>query len=157
MEAVLKAKVKEELLRKLGPKKVLHEKADLLPYTKDTYRIPIDDEYRYLPDFVVLPETTQEVQSVVRIAARHRMPLIPKGGGSNRTGMLVPIHGGIVVDTIKMNKVVEVNPQNLYVTVQPGITLKELDEHLEPYGLWLTQEQGSFKVATVGGDRKSVV
>jgi glycolate oxidase len=65
--------------------------------------------------------------------------------------MLVPIHGGIVIDTIRMNRVLEVSPPNLSVTVQPGITLKELEEHLAGYGLALTQEQGSFKVATVGG------
>lgn len=143
--------VREELLAALGESKVLWEKADLLPYTKDTYRIRLEDEYKYFPDFVVLPETTSEVQAIVKIAAARKIPLIPKGGGSNRTGMLVPIHGGIVVDTIKMKRVVEVNGPNLYVTVQPGITLKELDEALAPRGLWLTQEQGSLKVATVGG------
>jgi len=65
--------------------------------------------------------------------------------------MLVPVTGGIVVDTIKMNKVVEVSAPDLYVTVQPGITLKELEEKLAEHGLALNQEQGSFKVATVGG------
>jgi glycolate oxidase len=77
--------------------------------------------------------------------------MIPKGGGSNRTGMLVPITGGIVIDTIRMNRVLEVDVANLHVTVQPGITLKELDEHLAAHNLWLTQEQGSYKVATIGG------
>ena len=143
--------VKKELLALLGDARVLWKKADLLPYTKDTYRIRLEDEYRYFPDFVVLPETTADVQGVVRIAATRKIPLIPKGGGSNRTGMLVPIHGGILVDTIKMSRVLEVNRPNLYVTAQPGITLKELDDRLEGHGLWLTQEQGSLKVATVGG------
>src|SRR4030042_52697 len=50
-----------------------------------------------------------------------------------------------------MRRTLELSVPNLYVTVQPGITLKELDEHLEQYGLVLTQEQGSYKVATVGG------
>jgi len=140
-----------ELVSALGEAKVLSKRADLIPYAKDTYRIRFDEEYRYVPDLVVFPETTAEVQNIVRVAAVHKIPLIPKGGGSNRTGMLVPIHGGIVVDTIKMNKVVEVSVPNLYVTAQPGITLKELDKALEPYGLVLTQEQGSYKVATVGG------
>ncbi len=143
--------VKVELVRALGEAKVLWKKADLLPYAKDTYRIRFDEEYKYVPDLVVLPETTAEVQSIVRIAASRKIPLIPKGGGSNRTGMLVPIHGGIVVDTIRMRKVVEVSTPNLYVTVQPGLTLKELDAHLERFGLVLTQEQGSYKIATVGG------
>jgi len=65
--------------------------------------------------------------------------------------MLVPIRGGIVIDTIKMRRIVEVNVPDLYVTVQTGMTLKELEESLKPSGVWLTQEQGSLKMATVGG------
>jgi len=145
------AEVRRELVALLGESKVLSSKSDLLPYTKDTYRIRFEDDHRYFPDLAVLPETTSEVQGIVKIAARRRMPIIPKGGGSNRTGMLVPIHGGILLDTIKMKRVVEINKPNLYVTVQPGITLKELDEQLADHGLWLTQEQGSLKIATVGG------
>ena len=106
---------------------------------------------KHPPDLVVLPESTSEVQAIVRVAAGHKIPILPKGGGSKRTGMLIPIHGGIVIDTIKMTKVFEVSVPNLYVTVQPGITLKGLEEHLAVYGLALNQEQGSFKVATVGG------
>lgn len=147
----LRDEVREQLVKALGEPKVLWKKADLLPYTKDTYRIRFDEDYKHFPDFVVLPETTSEVQATVGIAGKHRIPLIPKGGGSNRTGMLVPIHGGIIVDTVKMAKVLEVSTPNLYVTVQPGITLKELEEHLAEHGLALNQEQGSFKVATVGG------
>lgn len=151
MNDSVRAELRKELIALLGESKVLWSKSDLLPYTKDTYRIRFEDDHRYFPDFAVLPETTQDVQGIVKIASRRKIPLVPKGGGSNRTGMLVPIHGGILVDTIKMKRVVEVDKPNLYVTVQPGITLKELDECLEDYGLWLTQEQGSYKVATVGG------
>lgn len=135
----------------LGNGKVLWERNDLLPYTRDTLRFKPGHEYELSPDLVVLPETTAEVQTIVKLAAKHRIPLLPKGGGSNRTGMLMPVQGGIVVDTIKMNQVVEVSIPNLYVTAQPGITLKELEKHLEGYGVALNQEQGSFKVATVGG------
>jgi FAD/FMN-containing dehydrogenase len=143
--------VRKELVAAIGESKVLWMKSDLLPYTKDTYRIRFEDEYKYFPDFVVLPESASDVQSVVKIASSKKIPLIPKGGGSNRTGMLVPIHGGIVVDTIKMNRVIEVDATNLYVTVQTGITLKELEDRLAEHKLWLTQEQGSLRVATVGG------
>ncbi len=140
-----------ELLEALGATKVLWKTADLLPYTKDTYRIRLEDEYRYMPDIAVLPESTEDVQKVVRVAASRKIPLIPKGGGSNRTGMLVPIHGGIVVDTIRMNRILAVSKPDLSVTVQPGITLKDLEDQLAEHGLWLTQEQGSQKMATVGG------
>lgn len=91
------------------------------------------------------------MQAIVKIAKAHKVPLIPKGGGSNRTGMLVPIHGGIVVDTIRMNRVIEINPVNHHVTTQPGVTLKDLEEQLAKHGVALNQEQGSVRVATVGG------
>lgn len=153
MDASLREELRELLVGALGESKVLWKKTDVLPYTADTHIgvIRQGEDLKHFPDLVVLPETTLEVQKVVKLASRHKIPLLPKGGGSNRTGMLLPIHGGIVVDTIKMNKVVEVSVPNLYVTVQPGITLKELEEHLEEHGLALNQEQGSFKVATVGG------
>ena len=151
MDAKTRDEVRRELATAIGDHKVLWKDPDIVPYTKDTFRIRLEDEYKYFPDLVVLPETTSDVQRTVSIAASRRVPLIPKGGGSSRTGMLVPLRGGIVVDTIKMNRVIEVSVPDLYVTVQPGITLKELEDHLEGYGLALNQEQGSFKVATIGG------
>jgi len=153
MDPKLYKEVKSELLSILGEARILCRKADLLPYTTDAYigLIRLGEDVKYFPDFVVLPETTVEVQKIVKLAARHRIPLLPKGGGSNRTGMLIPLQGGIIVDTIKMNKIIEVNLSNLFITAQPGITLKELDEQLEKHGIALNHEQGSYKVATVGG------
>jgi len=151
MESGVLEAVKKSLISCLGETKVLWKKPDIVLYRKDTYRIKFDEDYKYLPDLVVLPETTAEVQEIVKVAAERRIPLIPKGGGSSRTGMLVPIHGGILVDTIKMNRVIEVSVPNLYVTVQPGVTLKELEEHLSEHNLALNQEQGSLRMATVGG------
>ncbi len=144
-----------ELLARLasaiGQEKVLSSRSDLVPYTKDTFRIRFDEDYKYFPDAVALPETTSDVQKIVTIAKELKVPVIPKGGGSNRTGMIVPVTGGIVVDTIRMNNVVEISVPNLCVTVQPGVTLKALEESLAEHGLALNQEQGSFRVATVGG------
>ena len=151
MDSEAKARLVERLFEAIGESKVLSSRSDLVPYTKDTYRIGFDEDYRYFPDAVALPESTDDVRKIVKIAAEMEIPIIPKGGGSNRTGMLVPLTGGIVVDTIKMNKVLEVSVPNLHVTVQPGITLKELENHLAKHGLALNQEQGSFKIATIGG------
>ncbi|MCJ2533300.1 MAG: FAD-binding oxidoreductase [Candidatus Thermoplasmatota archaeon] len=143
--------IRRRLVESLGEGKVLWRAADTVLYRKDTYRIDFEKEYEYIPDFVVLPETAKDVETIVAVASEHKVPLVPKGGGSNRTGMLVPVNGGIVVDTIKMDKVIEMNPQDLEVTVQPGITLKNLEEYLNEHGLTLTQEQGSQRMATVGG------
>jgi glycolate oxidase len=145
--------LRSELVSFLSEDRVLWRKADLEPYTADTDISVIrkGDDAKYYPDLVVLPRDTSEVQRIVRLAARERIPLLPKGGGSNRTGMLLPVMGGIVVDTIQMNKVIEVSVPDLYVTVQAGINLKDLDDKLAEHGLALNQEQGSYKVATVGG------
>ncbi|HDP96884.1 MAG TPA: FAD-binding oxidoreductase [Euryarchaeota archaeon] len=151
MDDSLRSEVVRQVASVIGEEKVLHEKADLIPYTKDTYTLRFGEEYKYLPDLVVLPESTEDVQRVVEIAARHKVPLLPKGGGSNRTGMLVPVLGGIIVDTVKMNRVIEIDKPNLSVTVQSGITLKTLEEELNKHGLALNQEQGSLKIATIGG------
>lgn len=151
MDDTLRDDIRLRLVAALGDDKVLWHPADTVLYRKDTYRIPYESDYEYAPDLVVLPETTEDVRMVVALASESKIPLIPKGGGSNRTGMLVPIHGGILLDTIKMNRIVELNPSDLYVTVQPGITLKKLEEHLNDHGLTLAHEQGSHRMATVGG------
>lgn len=145
------AGIKRALAEILGDERVLSEKTDLTPYVKDSCNIRLREDYRFFPDLVVRPETTEEVQKIVEVAAEHKIPLIPKGGGSNRTGMLIPVHGGIVVDMIRMNRIVGLDIPNLSVTVQPGITLKELDDFLASSGCSLHQEQGSIKVATIGG------
>lgn len=146
-------KVKKTLISALGEEKTLWCEADLAPYSMGRYihAVKVGDEDRYSPDFAVLPENTQEVQKVVAIAAENKIPMIPKGGGSNLAGMLSPISGGIIIDTIKMDKILEVNLHDLYVTVQPGVTLKEIDVRLAEQGLALNQLQGSYKVATIGG------
>ncbi|HJX04671.1 MAG TPA: FAD-binding oxidoreductase [Thermoplasmata archaeon] len=145
--------VRKTLVALLDDDRVLWRRADLEPYTTDADIVTIrkGEDTKYHPDLVVLPRDTPEVQKVVELAAKHKIPLLPKGGGSNRTGMLLPTKGGIVIDTIQMNKVREISVPDLYVTVQSGITLKELDAKLAEHGLALNQEQGSYKVATVGG------
>ncbi|MDH4123976.1 MAG: FAD-binding oxidoreductase [Thermoplasmata archaeon] len=141
------------MIDSLGETKVLWKDADLASYSMESniQMMRAVKKDKYSPDFVILPTDTHDVQKAVRIAAQYRIPIISKGGGSNLCGMLVPLSGGIILDTIKMNKILEVNKPNLYVTVQPGITLKELEENLARQGLALNQIQGSYKVATVGG------
>jgi len=153
MDAHLHDEIKAALIAKLGEKKVIWQEVDLQPYKSEPYtRLMMPDERaKYFPDFAVVPETTEDVQKIVLIAAKHKIPIIPKGGGSNLAGMLTPVKGGIVIDTIRMNRIIEISVPNLSVTVQPGISLKEIEVELGKHGLALNQLQGSFKVATVGG------
>ena len=139
------------LIRLLGEKRVFTERADLISYCLDYSSWPSYEESVSLPLAVVLPETTEEVAEIVKLAVKHRTPIVPRGGGSSQVGGVIPIEGSIVLSTARMNKIIEIDPTNLMVTAQPGVNLKEMDDLLSPQGLILGQEQGSYKVACLGG------
>jgi FAD/FMN-containing dehydrogenase len=140
-----------ELKRLLGEERVLTSKVDILPYCSDYLHRDSYIEYGAWPSCVALPETTEEVSQIVRIAAERRIPIVPRGGGSSQVGGSMPVDGCIVVSTARMNKVIDIDAVNMMVTAQPGVNLKEMDEILEPHGLILAQEQGSYRTANIGG------
>jgi len=105
-----------------------------------------------LPEVVVWPVTTEEVVRVVRYAYDHSVPLTARGAGSSLEGNPIPVHGGIVLDLSQMNAIVAVHADDLQVTAQPGIVYNQLNEQLQPYGLFFPPSPGgSSDVATLGG------
>ena len=101
------------------------------------------------PDAVVFPESTDEVARVVGICAAHRCPIVPFGIGSSLEGHVVPVRGGISLDTSRMNRVLAVNEQDLDAVVQPGVTRTQLNTELRATGLMFTVDPGAD--ATLGG------
>ena len=83
------------------------------------------------PDYVVMPKTTEEVQEIVKLANKEKIPIVPKGGGLALTGLVVPQRGGIVIDTKRMGKILEVNEKARYVIVEAGTTHGVLKSYLE--------------------------
>ena len=102
-----------------------------------------------LPDGVVFVETSEDVKSIVRICAEHRVPMIPFGVGSSLEGQVNAPSGGISVDFSRMNKVLRISPEDLDVTVEPGITREELNRELRDTGLFFPIDPGAN--ATIGG------
>ncbi|OCP08796.1 MULTISPECIES: FAD-linked oxidase C-terminal domain-containing protein [unclassified Ensifer] len=102
-----------------------------------------------LPDGVVFAENAEEVREIVRIAARHGAPLIPFGTGSSLEGHVNAPHGGISVDLQRMNRVLEVNAEDLDCRVEPGITREELNTYLRDTGLFFPIDPGAN--ASIGG------
>ncbi|SHG45713.1 FAD-binding oxidoreductase [Cognatishimia maritima] len=102
-----------------------------------------------LPDAVAFPETTQEVSEIVKICAKHGCPIVPYGVGTSLEGHVVPIKGGLTLNMMRMNRVLDIHPDDLDAVVQPGVTRTELNEALRDTGLMFTVDPGAD--ATMGG------
>jgi D-lactate dehydrogenase (cytochrome) len=101
------------------------------------------------PAAVVFAERTQDVADAVKLASDHEVPVIPFGVGTSLEGHLLAIQGGISIDVSRMNKVLSVNAEDLTVTVQPGVTRKQLNEEIKSTGLFFPIDPGAD--ATLGG------
>jgi D-lactate dehydrogenase (cytochrome) len=101
------------------------------------------------PDAVAFVETTEEVQRLVRTAAKFGVPLIPYGTGTSLEGHISAPFGGITVDVSRMNRVLEVNAEDLDVKVEAGVTRKQLNASLKDYGLFFPIDPGAD--ASLGG------
>jgi len=141
-----KAEVVRELRDLLGERAVLHTPYDLMLYEYDA---SID---RSSPDIVVLPASTEEVAAVVKIAARHHVPVVPRGAGTGLSGGAIPIYGGIVIAFARMNRILEVDYENLRAVVQPGLVNLHLSNALTPAGFYYVPDPSSQRSCTIGGN-----
>jgi len=101
------------------------------------------------PDAVVFARSTEDVAALVALAAEHRVPVIPYGVGSSLEGHLLAIEGGVSVDLSQMNQVLTINSEDLTVTVQAGVTRKQLNDEIKHTGLFFPIDPGAD--ATIGG------
>lgn len=135
-----KALPRENVLSEIEERYVYSVDASNDPYVKST-----------LPDAVVFVENIEQVQTVVKIANRQMTPIICRGAGTNTVGACVPTHGGIVLNFSKMNKILEINPENMTARVQPGVIVGDFQQEVEKLGLFFPPDPSNLKVSTIGG------
>jgi D-lactate dehydrogenase (cytochrome) len=102
------------------------------------------------PDAVIWVETGEEVREIVEVARAHRVPIVPFGAGTSLEGHINAPHGGLSLDFSRMNRVLAVNERDLDCVVEPGISRKQLNEHLRDMGLFFPVDPGA-EDATIGG------
>jgi FAD/FMN-containing dehydrogenase len=124
--------VKKKLIDIFGEDRVVDEEKILLEYSKDQSFSP-----KRKPDFVVFAETVKEIQQVVRLANETLMPIIPFSSGLNFHGAAIADHGGIILNLSRMNRILEIDEQNWFVIVEPGVTYDQLQCELLKKGFRL--------------------
>lgn len=135
-----------ELREIVGKTNVLDSGVDLQLYKYDAYL----EERR--PDAVVFAHSTEEVAWVVKICNKFGVPFVPRGGGTNLSGGTIPFKGGVVIEMIRMNRILEVDRANLRARVQPGMFNLEFGNALAPLGYQYLPDPASQKAATLGGN-----
>lgn len=143
---MMKESVIGELEKIVGKENVLTSKEALRAYSYDGTTTWIHE-----PDVVVFPTTTQQISAILKMANTEKIPVTPRGGGTNVSGGSVPWHGGIVLCTTKMNNIIKIDKENLTATVEPGVVLQDLTMRLAKDGLFFPPDPQSFLGATMGG------
>ena len=123
------------------------------PTDRESYRT---DETAYLraglPLAVALPTATAEVATLVRLAAEHRIPIVPRGAGSGLSGGAAGIEGGLTIALTKMDRILEIDRENLVVVTQPGILNAELKRQVAAEGLFYAPDPASYEICSIGGN-----
>ena len=144
-----------ELADIVGDDHVLTGEADKLAYSNDVFWIPnlwIDRKKNPLkPDFIVQPGSVEEIQRVLALANRERMPVIPWGGGSGSQGGILPVYGGITMDLKRLNRILELDEVSHTVTVETGINNTLLELALNEKGFTFPHYPASANCASIGG------
>ncbi|WP_096437395.1 FAD-linked oxidase C-terminal domain-containing protein [Alteribacter populi] len=144
---MLEGKVKKKLVAVVGKDRFLDTEEQRIVYSYDG-----TPGFQAEPDGIIRPASTKEIQEIVRICAAHQIPIVPRGSGTNLCAGTTPTHGGLVMLFSHMNQILEVDMNNLTMTVQPGVTTLDIVYRAEEAGLFYPPDPSSMKISTIGGN-----
>lgn len=130
----------------IGPDGVHHEEEVLLCYSYDATQI------EHLPDLVIRPTSAYQISRILKIASKERIPVVPRGAGTGFSGGSIPVHGGIVLSLERMNRILELDEDDLIAVVEPGLVLGRFHRFIESRGLFYPPDPSSSDFCTIGGN-----
>jgi glycolate oxidase len=137
----------KELEAILGPQNVRHDPESIQRYSHDeTVGIKAD------PEVIVYAHSASQVSEILKLAQMKRIPVTPRGAGYGLSGGAVPVHGGIVLSLEKMNRILEIDKENMMITVQPGVITGDIHRAVEAEGLFYPPDPASLDSCSIGGN-----
>ena len=140
------AMILNDLIEALGKENVLSEIEDRVCYSFDS------TGQKAIPDVVIRPSDTKDVSNAIKVADKYEIPIYARGAGTGLSGGAVPIHGGIVFDLKRMNKIINISPDDFVATVEPGVVTKHFQDEVAKYDLFYPPDPSSAAFSTIGGN-----
>jgi len=144
---MISSQVKSQLIEIVGSANYDDSNAGRLVYSYDA-----TPQFQSMPDAVIAPRSKEEVSQIVKICNTHRIPIVPRGSGTNLCAGTCPTEGGIVLLFKHMNQILEIDEENLTITVQPGVITLDLIHAAEEKRLFYPPDPSSMKISTIGGN-----
>lgn len=144
---MLKANVLHRLKESVGDENYWDKPEDLASYSYDAAV-----EKPVMPQVVVRPVNYEQIGEVIKVCSENNIPLITRGAGTNLSGGTIPLKGGCVLLTTALNKIIEINKEDMYAVAQSGAITFKLAQEAEKYGLFYPPDPGSMRYSTLGGN-----
>jgi len=137
--------ITSELIEIVGKDNVFDDRVECISYSRDL------SVHEGIPDVVVFARTTQQIAAIMRLANREKIPVTVQGSGTATTGASLPVEGGILLDVHRMNHILEIDKDNFFARVEPGVICNDLNIALKKHRLIFPPNPGSELIATIGG------
>ncbi|MCD7878413.1 MAG: FAD-binding protein [Candidatus Gastranaerophilales bacterium] len=138
----------ENLKKIAGTNNVLYSYDELYTYSTDSTNITNPEE---IAQAVVFPLSTKQVSQIMQFAYKNNLAVVPRSAGTNLCGACLPKKNGIILDFAKMNRILEINKNNLSASVEPGVVIEDLQKAVEKYDLFYPPDPSNLKVSMIGG------
>jgi glycolate oxidase len=144
---IFDGKIFDELREIVGPRGLITSREELHTYECDGLT-----NFRVLPRAVLLPNSTEQVQKIVRVCHREKIPFVARGSGTGLSGGALPVENGIVISLSRMNKFLEIDFANARAVVEPGVINLEVTNHVAPQEYFYAPDPSSQSVCSIGGN-----